>query len=290
MNRLDRNTRFFGEAGQQRLRNARVAVVGAGGLGTHVLQQLAYLGIGEAIVVDDERLDVTNKNRYVSAYDADPVPASRKVDLAARMIRLIDPSIAVRPVFATLRSRRAFEAVKSATHLFGCVDNDGARLVLTELCAAFAIPYFDLATEVIPGSSPIYGGRVCVSWKGDGCASCLELLDLQAAQRDLESFAARRDRQHLYGIPEEDLGTVGPAVVSINGTVASLGVTEFMAAVTELRLPKRLLTYRGDLGRVTVSADQPQPDCYYCREVFDAGDEAGVDRYIVEENSHPDEP
>src|ERR1700739_765939 len=65
--RFDRNIRFFGEEGQNRLRNTRVTVVGAGGVGGHVIQQLALLGVGTITVIDKEELDETNRNRYITA-------------------------------------------------------------------------------------------------------------------------------------------------------------------------------------------------------------------------------
>ena len=281
MERFDRNVRFFGKEGQDRLRRASVVVIGAGGLGTHVVQQLAYLGVGQIAVVDHEDLATSNKNRYVSAYAGDPAQGSRKVDLCRRMVRLIDPGIEVLPVFAQLRSHEAFDAIKSAAYTFGCLDNDGARVVLTELCSAYKRPYFDLATEIVPGAQPLYGGRVFASWAGRGCPVCYGLLDLVEARQDLESPAARADRANLYGLQEGDLANVGPSVVSINGVVASLAVTEFAVAVTRLREPHRLLTYRGDLGRVTLSRDEPAADCYYCREVYGLGDRAEVERYIL---------
>jgi len=281
MDRLERNVLFFGKAGQERLRGARVVLIGAGGLGTHVAQQLAYLGVGTLIIIDDETLDATNKNRYVSAHFNDPVLGTRKVDLCERMIHLIDPSISVKTTFATLCSHEAFTAILEANYVFGCVDNDGARLVLTELCMAYRLPYFDLATEIIPGAASVYGGRVCVAWEGEGCPVCLEQLDLRGAQKDLDSASARLDRMRLYGLDAEEAGETGPSVVSINGVVASLGVTEFMVAVTKLRAPKKLLTYRGDLGRVTISTDVPRPDCYYCKEIFGLREKADVERYLT---------
>ena len=57
--RFDRNLRFFGEEGQRVLRETHVAIVGVGGLGTHVVQQLALLGVGELYLVDHEELDRT---------------------------------------------------------------------------------------------------------------------------------------------------------------------------------------------------------------------------------------
>src|SRR3546814_19500003 len=62
-----------------------------------------------------------------------------------------------------------------------------------------------------------------------------------------------------------DLSSAGPSVVSLNGVVASLGVTEFMLAVTGIRsAPRGLLTYRGHMGIVSAHADPPLPDCYFC--------------------------
>jgi tRNA A37 threonylcarbamoyladenosine dehydratase len=78
---FDLNVRFFGEAGQEKLANAAVTVIGAGCMGGHVLQQLALLGIGSISVVDAEELAETNRNRYVTAEAPDPVPERRKLRL-----------------------------------------------------------------------------------------------------------------------------------------------------------------------------------------------------------------
>lgn len=280
MERSDRNTRFFGKDGQDRLRAAKVAIIGAGGLGSHVCQQLAYLGVGEIRPIDHEELDVTNLNRYVTAYSDDLIPGSRKVDLCERLILRIDPSIVVQKVHAPLRSAEAFQAIRSADYVFGCLDNEGSRLILTELCSAYARSYFDLATEIIPGDEPTYGGRVCVTWNGNGCLVCLDELDLQEAQRDLANSAARRDVQAIYGVDAGLLNNKGPSVVSINGVIASLGVTEFMLMATGIREPRKLLTYRGHLGIVAANTDKPTPDCYYCRGIRGCKEAAGTERYL----------
>jgi len=54
MDRFDRNIRFFGTEGQAKLRNAHVAVIGCGGLGQHVIQQLAFLGIGKLTLIEHQ--------------------------------------------------------------------------------------------------------------------------------------------------------------------------------------------------------------------------------------------
>ena len=74
----------------------------------------------------------------------------------------------------------------------------------------------------------------------------------------------RRIEDDIYGIPRASLGTTGPAVVSVNGVIASLAVTEFMVHITGLRPPSRHLIYRGDLARLTASKDPPRDGCWYC--------------------------
>jgi len=66
----------------------------------------------------------------------------------------------------------------------------------------------------------------------------------------------------------------------LNGVVASLAVTEFMAEVTGLRPAKHMLTYRAHHGGVSVATDAPSPGCYYCTHVRGRGADAGVERYL----------
>jgi hypothetical protein len=78
----------------------------------------------------------------------------------------------------------------------------------------------------------------------------------------------------FYGVDRDALAGAGPAVVSINGVVASLAVTEFMVFVTGLRDPVGQLTYRADMGVVRASLDRPSPDCYYCTGLWGSSAEA----------------
>lgn len=101
------------------------------------------------------------------------------------------------------------------------------------------------------------------------------------APKDLESSQSPKDRAAIYGVDGSLLDDAGPSVVSINGAVASLAVTEFMVAVTGLREPRRHLNYRGDLGVVTRGEAEYTPDCYFCNVARGAGVNAWVERYVV---------
>jgi hypothetical protein len=68
----------------------------------------------------------------------------------------------------------------------------------------------------------------------------------------------------IYGIERDALEGGGPSVVSINGVVASLAVTEFVVWRTRLREPAGYLNYRGDLGSVGRLGDPERTYCHYC--------------------------
>ncbi len=279
MERFNRNILLFGEKGQIKISSSCVAVVGVGGLGTHIVQQLALLGVGRLALIDNEELDTTNLNRYVGARYNDPIPGTLKVDIANRMAQEINPSMIVKRIPHPLRSEEAFEAIVDSDYVFGCLDNEGSRLVLNELCASYSKPYFDLSSEIIPGSPPIYGGRICIAWDGHGCLICFQGLDIAEAQADLESPDNRLNREALYGVPRSVLGQAGPSVVSINGVIASLAVTEFMVGVTGIRPPKRFINYRADLVKLTFR-EAPAAGCYYCQGIRGKGAAANIQRYI----------
>ena len=280
VDRFSRNEGFFGKVGQEKLAATRVAVVGVGGLGTHVVQQLAYLGVGEMALIDDEELEASNLNRYIGARHDDVIPGTPKVAIGERICQGVDPAIRVKKIQNSLVSEAAFKAIIESEYVFGCLDNDGARLILNELCSAYGRPYLDLASDIVAGSPPSYGGRVCVNWDGHGCLVCWGRLDTAEAQQDLEDPEERKTRDAIYGVKREALNESGPSVVSINGVVASLAVTEFMLGVTGVRAPQRLLMYRGNMGRVSVPVDEPKADCYYCAELRGKGLAADVERYI----------
>lgn len=276
--RYHRNILLFGAEGQRKLRSTAIAVMGVGGLGSPLVQHLTLLGVKRIISVDDQELDETNRNRFIGARHTDPVPGSKKVALIDRLIKEINPDVESIPLSYELVSEQAFSAVKSADWVFGCFDEDGPRAILNELCAAYAKPYIDLASDV--PSPGIYGGRVCVALNGNGCLDCLGLLDRKAVRRYFETKEQLEEEDRIYGIARDALEQQGPSVSPLNGVIAALGSTEFMVAVTGLRAPTRLQEYRGWESKVVVVKDEPRPDCLCCKGNRGKGPEADIERYL----------
>jgi hypothetical protein len=91
-------------------------------------------------------------------------------------------------------------------------------------------------------------------------------------RRYLSSEMEQENEASAYGVPVDALlpGT-GPSVVTINGIVAGLGVTEFWASVAEIRDANVDIFYRGREGAIRKSIDLPAPNCYYCETVAGTG-------------------
>lgn len=276
--RYDRNILMFGAEGQKIMRRTSVVVVGIGGLGSPLVQHLAFLGPKRITSIDPEELDDTNRNRFVGARSTDLVPGTLKVDLAHRLIVEMNQDIESLPIPKSLVSHDAFVAIKSADWIFGCVDEDGPRAILNELCCAYNRPYIDLASDVpAPGR---YGGRVCVAINGEGCLDCLGLLDGHEVRRYFQGDKERKEEDAIYGIDRSTLSTKGPSVSPLNGVIAGLAAMEFMAAVTGLRPPTRLQKYHGWESKVVVNHDPPRKDCALCHSTRGIGLRADVERYL----------
>lgn len=269
--RYSRNEGMFGANGQQAIARTAVAVVGLGGLGSHVAVQLAYLGTRKFALIDRDHVTESSMNRLVTADDTDVAAATPKVQAARRRILAVNPHAEVRTVEADLDEPPASTALAGTAIVFGCLDSDLSRLQLTRLCSMLAAPLFDLATDIDTTATPMtFGGRV-VCCTGTGCLVCLGVLDPEALARASLTAEQAVAYERIYGVQRTALDGTGPMVVSINGTVASLAVTEFIAYVTGLRPVNRHLVYYGHLAQIRRRDDQPEPDCYYCTGLWGAG-------------------
>lgn len=275
--RFSRNELLFGREGQKRIEATRVAIVGAGGLGAHVVQQLAYLGVKTLSIIDGDKVSLSNLNRLVGATEHDV--GTTKVRVLERLIKAVRPEARVVVVNESFITEEGFSALKGSDFIFGCVDKDGARLVLTEFAAAYSKPYLDVATDA-GNDGQSWGGRMVFMLPDGSCLYCRRELAQEEVRRDLFTPGELRVEERIYGVSREALGNTGPSVVSLNGILASVAVTEFMALVTGLRKPRTYLQYHGVFGILTTPSDPPMDDCYYCRTLYGKGEAADVERYI----------
>lgn len=281
--RFNRQIAIFGLQGQEKIQSTKVVLIGFGGLGTFVLPQLCLLGVRDIAVVEHETFSETNRNRYMgffhSDFDADKSTGIDKVMVAERVAKGIDPELNIKLIKNKLESHEAFDAIKRADIIVGCLDSDGARSILNELSIAYDITYIDLASEVFEDGT--FGGRIAVVKEGNGCLYCMgDGLDQTEVRRYLADETQLENEAKVYGVDKESLAAgSGPSVVDLNGIIASLGVQEFKLHITDPKISSRYLNYRGHLKSITKVQVDEDNGCYCC-SLYNKRHEANVERYL----------
>ncbi|MGA8274283.1 MAG: ThiF family adenylyltransferase [Candidatus Sulfotelmatobacter sp.] len=268
-NRFDRSVRAFGAEGQATLSSLTVGIIGLGGMGSIVAEQLAHLGVGKLLLLDPDVIEETNLNRVVGATRKDI--GRSKVEVAADAVLCINPDLEVKPIGGNVILTDDAHHILACDFLFCCTDSHGSRAVINQIAYQYVIPTIDLGVrvQVRGGSVESVTGRVQMLAPGLPCLVCDELLDPEEVRRDLLTDEARTRDPYIVGAIEPQ-----PAVISLNGTVASLGVTMMLSAVAGLPVASRHQLVLFNKGVVRAAAGSPDPQCVVCslRGGFARGD------------------
>ena len=149
----------FGELAQRRLSNARVLVVGAGGLGSATIPALAAMGVGTIGVIDTDAVELSNLHRQLAHGVADI--GRSKLDSMAETVGRIDPEIAVVLHDVWLDSTNALDLFSGYDLVLDGSDNFATRYLVNDAAALTGIP-------VVWGAILRYGGQAGIAWSGRG--------------------------------------------------------------------------------------------------------------------------
>lgn len=151
--------------GQERLRAARVLVVGAGGLGSPALQYLAAAGVGRIGVIDDDVVDETNLQRQTIFSTADIGRA--KAEVAGERVHALNPLVSIDALSVRLETENARELIRLFDVVLDCTDRFPTRFLINDAC------YLEKKVDVY-GSIFRFDGQVSVFAAGRGpCYRCL---------------------------------------------------------------------------------------------------------------------
>jgi len=169
MSELDRYQRHIalpevGLAGQEKLKAARVLIVGAGGLGSPAALYLAAAGVGQLGIIDDDRVDRSNLQRQI-LHGEDAI-GSLKVDSARSRLTDLNPTIDVQIFPCRIDRANALSIIASYDVIIDGTDNLPSRYLLNDACRMSGKP-------LIYGSVHRFEGQVSVFRQGSGCYRCL---------------------------------------------------------------------------------------------------------------------
>lgn len=151
--------REVGGPGQQKLKAARVLVVGAGGLGAPALLYLAAAGVGTLILVDPDRVDRSNLQRQV-LYAEDDI-GRPKAEAAEQRLAGLNPNIEVEGLTVALTADNAHELVTGFDLVLDGTDDFATRFAVNDACVAAGVPLVSGAIGRWTGQVGIFGARPC---------------------------------------------------------------------------------------------------------------------------------
>lgn len=141
---------------KDKVKNARILVVGAGALGNEVVKDLALFGVGHIYVVDFDQIELSNLTRSVLFREDDAYRHAYKAEIVAKRAMEINPQIKVIPIVGNLLSEVGFGIYRMVDVIIGCLDSRIARYQLNRLCMRAGKSWIDGSIENMTGSVQVY--------------------------------------------------------------------------------------------------------------------------------------
>jgi molybdopterin-synthase adenylyltransferase len=225
----------IGQAGQEKLREARVLVAGAGGLGSPVAIYLAAAGVGTIRLADHDRIEMSNLNRQVLHWDEDV--GKKKVDSASEKLRRMNPHVKIEAVDKTITEENAKDIAAGCDGIVDAMDNLPTRYILNKTAIDLNIPFFHGAVRGLEGRAMTVI---------PGMSACLRCL-------------------YRGPVPQEKFPVLGvtPAII---GCIQAAEVIKYIVRAGE-PLINRLLIYDGLNLKFTEFKVNRNPQCEHCAHV-----------------------
>lgn len=237
------HTQAFGKGTVAQLHRLSVCVIGCSGTGSPVIEQLARLGVGHLLLIDDDRVSERNLNRILYSTARLATAKVYKVDMLKEAIEDMGLGTTVDVLQGSLWEKRCVLAAAQCDIVFGCMDRAGGRYILNRLATYYTQPYFDIGVRLEASRDAGHEGQideVCgtVHYLQPGLSSLLsrEAILMQDVateglqRNDLAAYEQQRDEGYIHGVAEDR-----PAVISVNMFAASLAINDFLARIHAYR-------------------------------------------------------
>jgi adenylyltransferase/sulfurtransferase len=202
--------REVGGLGQRKLKAARVAVIGAGGVGSTAIPALAGAGVGGLTIIDDDIVDLTNLQRQPLFTESDA--GESKAVRAAAFVERLNAHVEVTPRQRRIDGSSAEELLGGHDLVLDGSDNFATRLAVSDSCVRLGIPLVSAAAVMFQGQVGLFGQRPCYrcfvgdAFDTDDCDTCAEQGVLGALTATVGGLAALIAIRAIVGIGDEAAG------------------------------------------------------------------------------------
>ena len=231
---------------KDRVREAKIMVIGAGALGNEVIKNLALMGIGHILIVDFDTIEVANLSRSPLFRESDS--GRSKSEVAAAWVKEINPNVRVQYLNGDVTSQLGLGVIRRMDVLIGCLDNREARLAVNRFAYWVNKPWVDGAIQELLG-------LVRVFTPGEG--ACFECTLTEQARRDLSVrySCPLLARQNIL------IGKV-PTTPTISSIIGAMQAQEALKIIHGMPIEAgKVIHFNGMTNEMHTSAYLPRPDC-----------------------------
>ena len=241
-----------------------MAVVGCGGTGSVIIEQLVRLGVRQLCLIDPDTLTASNLTRVYGSFPKDI--GKPKVNVSAAHVVRIAPDANVTVAQSKITLETTAKLLLDADVVFGCTDDNAGRLVLSRLASYLLTPVIDCGVLLSSGAEgELVGidGRVTILAPGAACLVCRNRIDLQRAAAEMLSREEHRQlaaEGYAPALPNRE-----PAVVTFTTQVAAAAVSELLERLIHygpLPVPTEMLLRAHE--REVSTNDQAPREGHYC--------------------------
>ncbi len=283
-----RQTRIFGDLGQEILHGLKIGIIGLGGGGSLLNEWLSRLGVGYIVAVDFDGVHLTNLPRIVGAsrWDARwPFAASgiqiieslakrlsaRKVNVARRVALQANPRIKFEAIVGDVLDESIAIRLRDVDFLFLATDSIQSRLVFNALVKQYMIPGVQVGAKVSADKrtgeiTDIFATtRLVLPGAGNGCLDCANCIPAGRLQDEAKSAEEREQQRYV-----DDPDVAEPSVITLNVMSAAQAANDLMMMFTGLYLPDAPLLHQMSFvreRRLELVAPSQNPRCSDCGEV-----------------------
>lgn len=267
---FQRNASVFTKVGQEKIVRTRVAVVGASGIGSGLLYQMARIGFQNVSIIDFDKIEASNCNRLYSVDTPKRAIGRYKAKFMAKKYRQFNSKAKAQYYIGRAEEAKVCGLLKNMDLIILAVDNDAIRAVVNSLCARYCKPMVNISTGIFMTNSgnKIDSAGTQIQWfiprePDYPCLKCHGGMNQKQINQNLMSETKRKNRKKA-GYISNTILSPEPQVMPLNGIGISMAMWQICCWITGIKKPEPWSYYDAMENRLINMQVKQRIDCSCC--------------------------